>query len=83
MSNNNFESRLKTLLADLLFIPVDEIDDDLSPETSNSWDSVFHMNMVMAIEAEFEIQFNESQIVEMMNYELIRETLKEKLQLKI
>ena len=76
---SDIETRLKTVLSQLLSISIEAINDDLSPDTIDTWDSVTHMNLVMALEEEFRIQFTEVQIVEMMNYALIRNILKEQL----
>ena len=76
---SDIETRLKTVLSQLLSISIEAINDDLSPDTIDTWDSVTHMNLVMALEEEFRIQFTEVQIVEMMNYAPIRNILKEQL----
>jgi len=37
-----------------------------------------HMNLIVALEEEFGVTFSEDEIVEMLNYKLIKETLKGK-----
>ena len=59
-------------------IPVDQIKDNSSADTIESWDSLKHMNLVVALEEEFEIEFKDDEIIEMMNYPLIIEVLKNK-----
>jgi len=71
------ELRLKTVLSNILSVPQESISDDSSPDTIEKWDSVSHMNVVLALEEEFDISFSDVQIVEMLNYGLIRETMKE------
>ena len=56
-------------------ISVEEIKDDSSPDTIGSWDSLKHMNLVIALEEEFETEFTEDEILEMMNYTLIKSIL--------
>ena len=41
------------------------------------WDSLRHLNLVLALEAEFDISFTEEQTVEILNYPLIRIVLEE------
>ena len=41
------------------------------------WDSLSHMELIAALEKEFEIEFTLDQIVEMQSAEKIRETLDE------
>jgi len=74
---DNLEQRVKTVLANVLAVAPDSISDDASPDNIESWDSVAHMNLIMALEEEFAAQFTDAQIVDLMSYELIVMTLKE------
>jgi len=72
------EDRIKYVMSTVFEIPVEQIKDDSSPETIESWDSLKHMNLVVALEEEFEIELTDDEIIEMMNYLLIIEVLKNK-----
>ena len=65
-------------MAAVLEVPVDEITDESSPDNIESWDSLKHMNLVVALEEEFNIRFDDDEIVEMMNYGLIKVILSKK-----
>ncbi len=56
---------------------MEKVSDDFSPDHCEEWDSLKHMNLIMAIEEEFNIQFGEGQIVEMLSVGLIIESIKE------
>ena len=71
------EKRLYKILSQVLNIPIEQINSESSPDTISEWDSLKHMNLVLTIEQEFDIQFTEEQIIEMLNVALIVETLKE------
>ena len=71
------EKRLYKILSQVLNIPIEQINSESSPDTISEWDSLTHMNLVLTIEQEFDIQFTEEQIIEMLNVALIVETLKE------
>jgi acyl carrier protein len=58
-------------------IPVGDIRAESSPDSIKTWDSVMHLNLVLAIEEEFNIQFNHEQIVQMLSVELIIDIIKE------
>ena len=58
-------------------IPLDQVNEDSSPDTIQGWDSLKHMNLVLTLEEEFGIQFAEEQIVEMLNVALLVEAIKE------
>lgn len=75
MSEN--EDRLKQVLSDVLKISADGIDDDTSVDTVEKWDSLSHLNLVLALEQAFDISFTEEQTVEILNYPLIKAVLGE------
>ena len=66
-------------MARVLEVPIDRIDDDASPDTIDNWDSLRHMNLVMALEEEFGVQFSTDEIIELLNFRLIVLTLQDKL----
>ncbi len=68
-------ARLKTLMAEVLAISEDEIVDDLSMFGSDAWDSLRHMELVIAIEETFEIELTGDDIVEMTSVASIRSVL--------
>jgi acyl carrier protein len=72
------EDKLKKVMSQILKIPIESINANSSPDTIASWDSLQHMNLVLGIEQRFGISFTEEQIMQMLSYEIILETLKEK-----
>ena len=72
------EDRIKNVMAAVFEISADEINDDSSPDNVKSWDSLKHMNLIVALEEEFGVQFKDDEIVEMMNYALIKLILSKK-----
>lgn len=73
----NNEQKLKQIIASVFKIDVGGVNEDTSPDTVESWDSLNHLNLVLALEEAFNVNFTESQTVEILNYELIKITLKE------
>jgi acyl carrier protein len=71
------EADLKQVLADTLQIDADTIDDDTSVDTVEEWDSLKHLNLVIALEDRFGVTFTEEQVVEILTYPLIRTVLEE------
>lgn len=72
------KEKIKYLMAVIFEADLDTIDDDASPDNMENWDSIHHMNLIVAIEEEFNIQFDDEEILQMMNLPLILEILKEK-----
>lgn len=73
------ENRIKKVMSAVFDVPIEEINDESSPDTIESWDSLKHMNLVVALEEEFEIKFEDDEIVELLNYSLICSIIKDKL----
>lgn len=71
------EDRLKGVLADILKIDAATIGEETSVDTVEQWDSLRHLNLVLALEAEFDVSFTEEQTVEILNYPLIKIVLEE------
>jgi acyl carrier protein len=65
------ESRIKKVMSDVFNIGVDSINNDSSPDNIENWDSLKHMNLIVALEEEFEVEFDDEEIVDSMNYALI------------
>jgi acyl carrier protein len=49
--------RVRAIVASVLRVPVDSIDASSSPDTLGSWDSLNHMQLILALEEEFRLQF--------------------------
>lgn len=75
---NEVEKTIKQVMSACFDVPVEDILDDASPDTIGSWDSLSHMNLVLALEEEFKTEFTDKEIVEMMNFRLIVEVVNNK-----
>jgi acyl carrier protein len=73
------EEKIKSTMASIFKCDISEIDENASPDTIKNWDSLRHMNLIVALEEEFGVTFKEDEIVEMLNYKLIYETLTAKI----
>ena len=67
----NIKERVYTIISRLLDVPIDQINEDSSPDSIEVWDSLQHMNLVLALEEEFSIEFSDQQITEMLSVGLI------------
>ena len=75
---NSIEVRIKNVMATVFEILIDQVNDKSSLDTIESWNSLKHMNLVVALEEEFEIELSDDEIIEMMNYPLIVAVVKNK-----
>jgi acyl carrier protein len=72
-------NRVQHILADIFHIPVEQITLVSSPDTIESWDSLNHLNLVLAIEQEFGVQIMPEEIEQLLSVEHIIVLLDEKL----
>lgn len=73
------EEALKEVMATVLGITADSISDETSMDTVESWDSIQHMNLVLAIEEEFGISIPDEDAGNITSYPLIKLVLNEQL----
>jgi acyl carrier protein len=59
-------------------VPIEQLDDDSSPDTVANWDSLKHMNLILALEEEFAVAFSDDEVVEMLSVKSIVEILSKK-----
>ena len=70
--NNNIEDRIKNVMSAVFEISIEEINDESSPDTIELWDSLKHLNLVIALEEEFNVQFTDDNFIELINLKLIK-----------
>ena len=73
------EEQVRQVMADILNLDMDSIDGSTSKDSTASWDSLSHINLVVALEQEFQVSFDVSEIELMLSYLDIVEALQRKL----
>ena len=71
------EEELKQVLADVFGVAVSTISEETSVDTVEAWDSLKHLNLVLALEGKFNISLTEEQTIEILSYPLIKVVLQE------
>jgi len=59
--------KVRSIAADILKINSSALSADSSPATVDTWDSVQHLNLVLALEESFGLQFSPEEMDEMKN----------------
>jgi acyl carrier protein len=72
------EETIKSIMASVFRRDLSEIGTDASPDTIDTWDSLGHMRLIVALEEEFGVSFTDDEIPEMLNYDLVLATLRSK-----
>ena len=73
------EKRIKEVMASVFSISELAIDDNTAAQTVESWDSLNHMNLIIALEEEFGVEFDTKEIVSMVSYRSICLNISKKL----
>jgi acyl carrier protein len=71
--------QVRSVASDIFGIPAERITAESSPETIENWDSMQHLNLVLAIEEKFGVQLDPEDIEKMKNIGAVA-ALVEKLQ---
>ena len=74
---NNIEERIRNVMSAVFEISADQIQDNSSSDTIKSLDSLKHMNLVIALEEEFDCEFSDTEVTELLSFKLISTILKE------
>jgi acyl carrier protein len=71
------KERVIQVVAGVLDVSEQTLAPTSSPVTIDAWDSLRHMNLVLALEEEFGIRFNDERIMKMVTLSAILETVTE------
>ena len=76
------EDKLKKIFSEVFEIKISEINDDSSADNVKKWDSLNHTNLFLSLEDEFKISFTADEIIDMLNFKLIKIIVQEKIESK-
>ena len=72
------KDRVLRIISQILNVPIEQLDDDSSTDTIENWDSLKHMNLILALEEKFAVAFLDDEVVEMLSVGKIVEILEKK-----
>lgn len=78
MSNELVPASLRELLADIFEITPEKITPELNMAVVENWDSFRHLQVILAIEGEYGVQFDPQRIPELSSVNLLLEELQKK-----
>ena len=70
--------KVEGVLAEVLQLPPSEITDDLTMKDVEAWDSLKHMELIVALETTLEVQLTFEEIVTMQSVREIKRVLAER-----
>lgn len=71
--------QVRGIASDILGVQSDKITAESSPETMENWDSIQHLNLVLAIEEKFGVQLAPEEMEQMKNVGLVAALVEKKL----
>jgi len=64
-------TKIKQVMSAVFEIPVESISDDASSDNIENWDSLRHLNLILALEEEFGVSIPDEEVGNLVNYKLI------------
>ena len=71
-------SSLRDLIADTLEIAPEDVTPELNTETAENWDSFRHLQLMLAVEGEYGVQFDPSAVAHLTTVMAIQDALVKK-----
>lgn len=78
MTDRSKNEQVRQIIADTLFLSMNEVGEDASQETLKNWDSLQQLNLVLALEQSFGVRFKPEEFVGMTSVDKIIDQLKTK-----
>ena len=72
------DAKVENVLSEILQMPVAAITDELTMKDVDAWDSLKHMELIVALEQSFDIQLSFDEIVAMQSVNQIKRVLRER-----
>ena len=73
----SLRDRVVRVTSQVLNLPAGAITEESSPRTVEGWDSLGHMNLMLALEEEFGVQFSDERILQLLSVGAIVQALRE------
>ena len=78
----DYTDLIKKIMSIIFDEDIVNISDDAEPLKIDQWDSINHLQLIVALEEEFEIKFSDDELTELLNLPLINNIIQQKLQHK-
>jgi acyl carrier protein len=63
--------KIKLVMSAVFEVPLESITDDASSDNIENWDSLRHLNLILALEEEFGVSIPDEEVGNLVNYKLI------------
>jgi len=73
----DLHERILKVMSLVFEVPIEMLNEESSSDTIGSWDSLKHLNLILALEEEFDIVIPDEEVGNLMNYKLIQIVVEE------
>ena len=73
----NLQQRIFEVMSLVFEVSLDKLNEDSSSDSIETWDSLKHLNLILALEEEFNIEIPDEEVGNLMNYKLIKLVVEE------
>lgn len=77
---NSVFDQIRSIASDLFGVPVEQLSANSSPESIDAWDSIQHLNLVLALEEKFGVLLSPEEIEGMKSIGEVAKMVESKLQ---
>ena len=70
--------RIEKVFAEVLGLPIGQINEETSPDNTPQWDSLKAMDLVAGLEEEFDLKLSTKEILSMRTVAIVRKVLRAK-----
>lgn len=68
----DLRERILKVMSLVFEVPIEMLNEESSSDTIGSWDSLKHLNLILALEEEFDIVIPDEEVGNLMNFKLIQ-----------
>ncbi len=73
--SEELHEQVRRTVADVFALDAQSVSDATSPETTPAWDSIGHLNLILAVEQQFGVSFDPHQIPKLTSIEALADAI--------
>jgi acyl carrier protein len=74
---SDIKQKIKQVMSAVFEVPVETITENSSGDSIETWDSLRHLNLILALEEEFGVSIPDEEVGNLINFKLIELTINE------
>lgn len=80
MESEQLKKKITDVMSLVFEVPAEQINEHSSADTIENWDSLRHLNLILALEEEFGVTIPDEEVGNMVNFQIVNHVIKENLQ---